>query len=393
MKTVLQAGALADALDFISDALATSAHIPVLAGARLEASASGLTVSVTDFERYATATVAGAVVEHCGAAVLSATALTGIAEGFAKDATMTITADEKSASVQSGRSRYRPPVWPITDFPLPLAIDAPVCSATMGRHELRNLFGRTAFAASTEPTRSYLNGIYLHEAGGALTGVATDGRRLARSALPVRECGGRWPTAGIIVPNKAVAIINKLIKTAETIELIVGAPAGASEPVTLISIRAGGRTLTSRLISGTFPSYQTIIPSCSNNWAKIGRATLIAAANRAAAVSTERGLCLGITWSRGDTTVQMCLTREPDSAVDEIPAELHGSARTALSASLLVEQLDAISGENVRLDTGNHPGTPVVITDPADPSFVSLLMPMTWLAPALEPVRTRATRS
>jgi DNA polymerase-3 subunit beta len=193
MKLVAEAGALSDALAFVGDALATNAYIPVLAGARLEASASGLTVSATDFERYATGTVAGAVVEEFGAAVLSATALTGIAEGFSKNAKLTIMADEKSASVQSGRSRYRPPLWPITDFPLLLTIDVPVCWVTMGKHELRNLFGRTAFAASTEPTQSYLNGIYLHEAGGALTGVAN--RRAStcsqRSAnARVREVAG-----------------------------------------------------------------------------------------------------------------------------------------------------------------------------------------------------------
>jgi hypothetical protein len=58
----------------------------------------------------------------------------------------------------------------------------------------------------------------------------------------------------------------------------------------------------------------------------------------------------------------------------------------------LVEQLNVVSGENVRLDTGNHPGAPILITDPTDATLLSLLMPMAWLAPALEPVRTRARR-
>jgi DNA polymerase-3 subunit beta len=389
MKTVLQAGALADALDFISDALATNAHIPVLGGARLEASARGLIVGASDFDRYASSTVARAVIEDFGAAVLSASALTGIAEGFIKDATLTIIADEKSASVQSGRSRYRPPLFPITDFPPPLTIDVPVCSVTMGRHELRNLFGRTAFCASTEPTRFYLNGIYLHEAGGALTGVATDGRRLARNALPMAECAGRWPTAGIIVPNKAVAIINKLVKTAETIELIVGAPAGASRRVTLITARTGGRSLTSKLIDGTFPNYQQFIPAPSSNSAFVDRADLAGAASRAAAVCSDQGMCLGITWSNGDTSVQLCLTRAVDAVIDEVAAETHGAARVALSAELLLEHLDAISGDSLRLDPGSRPGAPVLITDPTDATFVSLLVPMAWLAPALEPVRKR----
>jgi DNA polymerase-3 subunit beta len=260
----------------------------------------------------------------------------------------------------------------------------------MGGHELRNLFGRTAFAASTEPTRYYLNGIYLHEAGGALTGVATDGRRLARNGLPMPECVGRWPTAGIIVPNKAVAIINKLVKADKTIELIVGAPAGASEPVTLITARTGGRSLTSKLIDGTFPNYEQFIPAPSSNSALIDRADLVGAVSRAAAVSADEALCLGITWSNRDVSVQLCLTRAVDAVIDEVAAETHGAARVALSARLLLQLLDMIRCDTLRLDPGNHPGTPALITDPADATFVSLLMPMAWLAPTLEPARKRA---
>ena len=189
-----------------------------------------------------------------------------------------------------------------------------------------------------------------------------------------------------------MAIINKLAKTAETIELTVGGPVRASETVTLITIRAGGRSLTSKLIDGTFPNYEQFIPAPSSNSALIDRADLVGAVRRAAAVSADEALCLGITWSNRDTSVQLCLTRAVDAVIDEVAAETHGAARVALSARLLLQLLDMIRCDTLRLDPGNHPGTPVLITDPADTTFVSIIMPMAWLAPALESVRKWARR-
>jgi DNA polymerase-3 subunit beta len=387
MKIVVRAGALATALDFVIGALATKAYVPALAGARINADACGATVGATDGEQYASATVADAVVENPGLIVLQAAALAGIAGGFATDAVLQITADQKVATVRCGQSRYRPALRPVSYFPPPFTIDTPVCSLILSRAEAQSLLGCTAFAASTEVSRCYLNGTHLHESDGAFVACATDCHRLARRAVPMPEHTGTWPEKGITVPNKAIKNINALVKNAADVEIVVGAPATARGSATLITARAGGNTLTSKLIDGTFPPYENFIPVPSNNSTFIDRADLINAVSRAAAVSTDQGLCLGITWSRGDTAVRLCLTRAVDAVIDEVRAETRGAARVALSATLLLEQLDAISGDTVRLDPGNHPGTPVLITDPTDATFLSLLMRMAWLAPAAEPVR------
>jgi DNA polymerase-3 subunit beta len=356
----------------------------VFAKARLEASANGVSISATDLDRYASGTVADAVVEDVGAAMLSTPALTGIAEGFAKDATLTMIVEEKIVSVQCGRSRYQLPIWPIAECPLPLTIDAPACSLTLSRAEAWSLLEDTAFAASTDVTRNCLNGTYLHEHDGAFVACATDCRRLALRTLPMPKHAGTWPGNGIIVPNKTIKIINALIKNAAEIEITVGAPATARGAATLIAASASGHRLTSKLINDTFPNYRQFIPAPSKNSALIGRADLVGAVNRAAAVSTDQGLSLGIAWSKGDKHVQVCLSRAVDVASDEVAAETYGAARVALSARLLLDQLDEIASKIVRLDPGNETGTPVLISDPADSSFLSLLMPMAWLAPAAE---------
>ena len=78
----------------------------------------------------------------------------------------------------------------------------------LAAQQLRGLIDRTRFAISTEETRYYLNGIYLHAADSdgtarVLRAVATDGHRLARVEEPLPEGAGSMP--GVIAPRKTVA--------------------------------------------------------------------------------------------------------------------------------------------------------------------------------------------
>src|SRR5436853_2401360 len=98
---------------------------------------------------------------------------------------------------------------------------------TLKAAELKRLIDKTQFAISTEETRYYLNGIYLHTAGTAkaqtLRAVATDGHRLAQVELPMPEGANAMP--GIIVPRKTVGEMQRLIEDNEaevTVELSQG---------------------------------------------------------------------------------------------------------------------------------------------------------------------------
>src|SRR5208337_3883291 len=136
---------------------------------------------------------------------------------------------------------------------------------------------------STEETRYYLNGIYLHAAESdgtkVLRAVATDGHRLARVEEPIPEGAGAMP--GVIIPRKTVAELRKLLEE-------VSGEVGIALSDTRIQFHVDGITLTSKLIDGTFPEYERVIPRDNDKVLRVGKKDFADAVARVAAISSER---------------------------------------------------------------------------------------------------------
>ena len=117
---------------------------------------------------------------------------------------------------RGGRSRFQLGALPREDFPAMTAGNLPH-AFSLPAGDLKRLIDKTRFAISTEETRYYLNGIYLHTAGSGgklLRAVATDGHRLARSEIEAPSGSEGMP--GIIIPRKTVGEIQKLIENPDS---------------------------------------------------------------------------------------------------------------------------------------------------------------------------------
>src|SRR5262249_2394432 len=136
------------------------------------------------------------------------------------------------------------PAMPASDLPHQFALSADT---------LKRLIDRTRFAISTEETRYYLNGIYLHPLPDKklLRAVATDGHRLARAETEMPKGAERM--SGIILPRKAVQEVRKLLDD-------IDQPIEIAVSDSKIRLDIGGIVLTSKLIDGTFPDYERVIP-------------------------------------------------------------------------------------------------------------------------------------
>ena len=120
--------------------------------------------------------------------------------------------DRAALAIRAGRSRFTLQTLPESDFP-DLAPGDMTHKFTLKASDLKRLIDKTQFAISTEETRYYLNGIYLHIAGAGqaqtLRAVATDGHRLAQMELPLPDGAAGMP--GIIVPRKTVGEVQRLL--------------------------------------------------------------------------------------------------------------------------------------------------------------------------------------
>ena len=212
--------------------------------------------------------------------------------------------DGNSMSVVSGRSSFRLQCLPQSDFP-ELTAGSFSHIFRLELVMLKRLIEKTQFAISTEETRYYLNGIYLHthESGGKLKlrSVATDGHRLARAEVDAPAGSEGMP--GIIVPRKTVSELQKLVDDPD-----VAVTTELSE--TKIRFTIGSVVLTSKLIDGTFPDYQRVIPTGNDKKLVIDRQSFAQAVDRVSTISSERGRAVKLSIADGQVTLAV---NNPDS--------------------------------------------------------------------------------
>jgi DNA polymerase-3 subunit beta len=277
--------------------------------------------------------------------------------------------DRAVLAIRAGRSRFTLQTLPESDFP-DLAAGDMTHKFKLVASELKRLIDKTQFAISTEETRYYLNGIYLHAAGTAkaptLRAVATDGHRLAQVDLPLPAGAEGMP--GVIVPRKTVGEVQRLIEDGETevaIELSVGK----------IRFSIGDVVLTSKLIDGTFPDYARVIPVGNDKELRVDKAAFAAAVDRVSTVSSERGRAVKLALSAGKL---MLSVTNPDSgsANEELEVEYEADpVDIGFNSRYLLDITAQVDGEVAVLRLAD-PGSPTLIQDKDVASALYVLMPM-----------------
>jgi DNA polymerase III subunit beta len=269
---------------------------------------------------------------------------------------------------------------PEADFPDLAAGEMPF-RFDLAAADLKRLIEKTQFAISTEETRYYLNGIYLHtlDANGTtlLRAVATDGHRLARIAMPAPSGAAGMP--GVIVPRKAVAEIQKLVEDAgesvaielspSKIRLTFGGRAGEHPS------SAGGVVLISKLIDGTFPDYQRVIPSGNDKRLTVERDDFARAVDRVSTISSERGRAVKLALVEGRLTLSV---NNPDSgsATEELEVDYaSGALDIGFNARYLLDITGQLEGDTALFKLAD-PGSPTLIQDREGAPALFVLMPM-----------------
>ncbi|NVN03010.1 MULTISPECIES: DNA polymerase III subunit beta [Asaia] len=257
--------------------------IPILANVMLSIEGNLLRLTATDMEIAVVEEVAAEGARD-GAVTAPASVLYEIVRKLADGSMVELDhgGGDAPLALRAGRYATSLNVLPVEDFPSMVAGDLPH-EFSIPAAVLRGLVDRTRFAVSTEETRYYLNGIYFHVAkdgdGPKLRAVATDGHRLARVETDLPAGAGDMP--GVIIPRKTVAELRKLLdEGAGTVQV------GLSD--TRIQFRVGAVMLTSKLIDGTFPEYERVIPKNNDRFLRVNKQAFADAVARVAAISQER---------------------------------------------------------------------------------------------------------
>lgn len=370
MKVTLERAALLKALGHVHRVVERRNTIPILSNVLLQASDRRLTFKATDLDLEVTDAVA-ADVGQAGSTTLPAHTLYDIVRKLpdGAQASLEIAGDAGQLLLRSGRSRFTLQSLPESDFP-DLAAGELSHRFVLPAGDLKKLIEKTQFAISTEETRYYLNGIFIHtvdvDRHTMLRAVATDGHRLARVEIPAPAGAAGMP--GVIIPRKAVAEVLKLIEDLTmdvTIELST-----AKARFTF-----GDVVLTTKLIDGTFPDYARVIPSGNDKRLVVERDQFIAAVDRVSTISSERGRAVKLALADGKLTLSVT---NPDagSATEELEVDYDSPAiDVGFNARYLLDITAQLESDTALFRLADS-GSPTVIQDRDGAAALYVLMPM-----------------
>ena len=318
MKFSIERAALLKAVSQAQSVVERRNTIPILANVLIEAEGSDASFRATDLD-IEVVDKAPAMVERAGATTVSAVTLHEIVRKLPDGAMVQLTDDGAAGrlTVEAGRSNFSLATLPKEDFPV-MASSEYSANFSASAPVLRRLFDKSKFAISTEETRYYLNGVYMHvsdaEGGKVLRCVATDGHRLARIDADLPKGAEDMP--GVIVPRKTVGELRKLLDD-DDMQIAV------SVSETKVRFATPDITLTSKVIDGTFPDYQRVIPEGNDKKLDVETKGFAAAVDRVSAISSEKSRAVKLNIARGILTLSAS-SPEDGSATEEIEVDYQG---------------------------------------------------------------------
>ncbi len=370
MKLSIERAALLKAVGQAQSVVERRNTIPILANVLIEAEGDTVRFRATDLD-IEVVDEAPAKVERAGATTVSAVTLHEIVRKLPDGALVTLTDDGASGRmmVDAGRSNFSLATLPREDFPV-MASSEYEANFSAKAPVLRRLFDKSKFAISTEETRYYLNGVYMHvaDADGAqvLRCVATDGHRLARIDAELPEGANGMP--GVIVPRKTVGELRKLLDDDET-EIAV------SVSETKVRFAAPGITLTSKVIDGTFPDYSRVIPAGNTRRLEVDAAEFAQAVDRVATVSSERSRAVKMALDE-DRLVLSVNAPDSGAAEEELAVAYSDDVlEIGFNAKYLLEIASQVDRENA-VFLFNSAGDPTLMREGDDLTAVYVVMPM-----------------
>ncbi len=358
--------ALLPALAAATTAVDSRATIPILANVLITAAGGRVHLTATNLDMVVTTSIV-ADCNLAGSVTLPGRMLHQILAKLPDGAAVSLTLDPATSrvTVAAGRARFQLPTLPAADFPSISGPDDTAHHFTLPGDRLAALLARPTFAMSREETRYYLQGVYLHALSDHLAAVATDGHRLARTCLPLPDGAAGLPA--VIVPRDTVMTVLKL-KPEGDVAIAVSA--------TKVSFAWGDTRIVTKLIDGTYPDYERVIPRADQPvTANVDRKAMAASLDRVMAVSTEKTRAVKLTIGAGITI--SATGADQGQAEDQLDLANHNGPQLEIgfNGKYLLEALDALAGDTIRFH-GDSAGSPALLTDPDSQDILVVVMPM-----------------
>jgi DNA polymerase-3 subunit beta len=358
MKVTIQRATILKPLQMISGVVERRQTVPILANVLITVKDQRLFLTATDLE---VELIGNTILEEpCepGSITVSARKLFDICRALPEDAVLQMALEGENVVLRSGRSRFLLTTLPAADFPS--VEDGPFSTEfTISQTKLKKLVGKVYFAMGQQDVRHYLNGALFDIQQGTMKCVATDGHRLAFSAI--NDIENNAAQAKVILPRKSVLELMRLLDSnnEETIHISIGD--------NHFRVKSSDFTFTSKLINAQYPDYEKLIPRKIENTAITSREMLKHALTRASILSNEkfRGIRLQL---ETDTLRIVANNPEQEEAEEMVQMEYNGNhVEIGFNVAYLLDVVSTIASDMIRCSFNDpHGGVLIESTEDAD---------------------------
>lgn len=332
--------------------------IPILSNILLSTCEGSLMATGTDLDASVTVKSDADVSIH-GSCTVNALLLSSVVGKLPKGKLIELSYESGQVKLSSGTASFDFASLPPEDFPEIASSDFD-SEFTCSGDDFKRLFDLSAFCQSTESTRYYLNGVYLHSHEGNARAVATDGHRLARIDSTIQA---EFP--GIIIPRKIVGELRKLQADEVTVQI----------SATKLRVTAGDVVLLSKVIDGTFPDYTRVVPQNNTNLFTANADDMKAASDLVALMSSERTKSVRMSFAGGECKLEVA-GADSNKGCEVVAVEKDGEDMViGFNARYLADALAHVDSDNVVLRLGSN-GEAAVIQPEGDDNVLYVVMPV-----------------
>jgi DNA polymerase-3 subunit beta len=366
MKVSFNRSALAEALGLVTSVVPSRTPKPILRCVRVAASAKEVRICATNLEMGLNYLVSEVEVAREGEIVVEAERLAAIVRESSEDV-LVLEASENTCEIRGADSRFTIYGQDPKQYPKVPALAEGEADLTISLEQLQLGIEQCLFATAKESSRYAINGVLWEVKGKKLTLVATDGRRLARCKVSLKDAPKKeLADAKIIVPSKTMALLDK-----------VGSHDEEAVAVKLVDnqvlLRCANVVVSSNLVEGNFPKYEDIIPTDYDKSLKLSGDAVLSAVRRAALLTSEDSKGIRVSVS-SNAVVFSGSSPEAGAAEISMPAEYSGeNIDIGFNPQFLIDVLRVIRVPEFELQLGQA-DRPGLIK--AGPDFLYVLMPI-----------------
>lgn len=357
MKFTIESQTIKSVMQRMAAVTESRTTIPILNNVKIEAS-DKVTFVATDLDIMIKESVTTNVTEQ-GSITAPAQTLKDVVSKLDDGQLVTFNLKDGILHVTSGKSKFKLNTLPADDFPV-LATDQFQATLPFQGKDLKRAIDRTVWAASTDSTRYYLQGIALQSVEGNATLITTDGHRLAKFTT---ECTVDFPS--IIIPTKTAKQFSSIL-----IDDVVALHVSETK----VKLVSGGVEILSKNIEGSYPSWQNIIPKESNQSVTASSTDLTRAVERVQVVMSDRTKIVGISISDSELSLYASSGSGGD-ATDSIEAITNGANITVgLNGKYALDAMKQAEKGSVTISYSDS-GSPLVISYEKEPELMVIVMP------------------